>query len=473
MIRGALRDQLRITPSTVAVVAWTALSIGLSLAFIDVAVGPWDHDGGFFLLHSAYIADGLRPYIDYSSIYPPVVEILSAGVVALMRDRLIAALLIPSLWIAANTIATGVLVFKASGDRAVAALVAAIFPLYAIENGGNHLTLELGVSLFSLAAFAMLVSDAPMLKGRLVMAGLFASAAVLSKQTGAIALLPMIALLYPRRSELTSKGMGALIGGTMAIPAAILVWLRFDVAAVLRSTAGKVAAYATSPMTSPDLLHNEANRAPASVALFCVVAIASIALLIRAPRLRLLVALTFACGVIEFLPRYIRDYPHYNLNIWPFAALILALAAAERDPWVHFFARAALLTFVGCAFGLFLQQHAVLEPSPLLTTFRPAALLVEMATPERDGVRQYGTEPIIEFLALRREEKPMKTDRALYIPDDLSLYSAPPSSGTTVVIVNRGQSWVEPLLKDLRAQGFFVIGRVGSDPSVCVLRGRG
>ena len=89
------------------ILAWILVAAALLVAVLAVVFGPWDHDGGAYLLRGAYVADGLRPYIDYPSIYPPLVDLLTAGAVRLPLDRLPIAVLLPIAWIVAVSVASG------------------------------------------------------------------------------------------------------------------------------------------------------------------------------------------------------------------------------------------------------------------------------------------------------------------------------------------------------------------------------
>jgi hypothetical protein len=189
-------------------------------------------------------------------------------------------------------------------------------------------------------------------------------------------------------------------------------------------------------------------------------------LAVRARGIRL-VALAAAAGVVvQFLPRIIRDYPHYNLNTWPLIALILALALARAKPPAALATRAALLLFAVIVNASLVFNYPYGGVSPLLHTFYPVANIVSSITPDNATVRQYGTEPIIEFLAWRREEiieRPW---------DPAWLYPTPPHPNSTVVIIHNRARNTRQLLAWLEQHGFEVVAQIRASHVVTILRHR-
>src|ERR1043166_4769473 len=172
--RGVPRGEvvsIPISDALIGTVGWAAAAVGLMLAAAAIVIGPWDHDGGFYLLRGAAIAGGFRPYIDYHVIYPPLVDMLTALAVRMMTSRLFLAIAIPFGWIVATAIASGLLTWKITRSHAIATLIGALFPLYAIDNGGNHLTLEFGVAFFTLLALAAVADDTALTVRRLALCG--------------------------------------------------------------------------------------------------------------------------------------------------------------------------------------------------------------------------------------------------------------------------------------------------------------
>ncbi|HEX7192456.1 MAG TPA: hypothetical protein VF381_12885 [Thermoanaerobaculia bacterium] len=449
-------------------VGWAAGGIGLTLAAAAIVIGRWDHDSGYFLLRGAYISQGIRPYLDYHVIYPPLVDVITAFAVRTQASRLFLALGIPFAWILATSIASGVLTWTITRSHAIATLIAALFPLYALDNGGNHLTLEYGVTFFSLLALAVIAGEGTLTGRRLLMCGIFVAAAGLCKQNGAVALLPVAAILYARRGEVSRKMIGAFVAGLAMPPLAILAWLRFDVVAIYYSVVTMLVDYAA---ISPPMQHGGWGYEfvyPVSAFLEIIVIVCGIAVMVYVPRWRLLAGAGLAAAVIEALPRILRDYRHYNLNMWAFMVLLLALAAAQPNE-----NRRAAVVAVLLIFATATNFHEISEmtstESLLFRVFTPVAHVVEWVTPPDGVVRQYGAEPIIEFLASRREDR---IDKLLKTPvwDGSGIYDDAPSKETTVVVIDKGQPWVPPLQHDLQSWRFRLVARFGARPQISVYR---
>jgi hypothetical protein len=95
--------------------------------------------------------------------------------------------------------------------------------------------------------------------------------------------------------------------------------------------------------------------------------------------------------------------------------------------------------------------------------FAPAAQRVAAVTPPDARVRQYGSEPIIEFLANRKEDVINKPVSAVFGPvwDGSGMYATPPAPSTTIVLVDQGQPWMRSLYQNLIARGYVNMGIVG------------
>lgn len=459
-----------ISSALIETVGWAAGGIGLTLAAAAIVIGQWDHDGGYYLLRGAYISQGIRPYLDYHTIYPPLVDIITAFAVRTQASRLFLTIGIPFAWILAIAIASGVLTWKVTRSHAIATLIGALFPLYALDNGGNHLTLEYGVTFFSLLALAAIAGETPLTARRLALCGMFVACAVLSKQNGAVALVPVAAILYSRRGEVSRTMAGAFVGG-LALPAlAILAWLRFNIVAIYYSVVTLLFDYAAK---SPPVEHGGWKYEfvyPVSAFLEIIVIVCGLAVLLYVPRWRLLAGAGLAAAFIDAIPRFFRDYRHYNINMWAFMVLVLALAAAQPNE-----NRRAAVVAVLLIFATATNFHEISEmtttDSLLFRVFTPVGHVVEFVTPPNGVVRQYGAEPIIEFLASRREDRIDKL-RKTAVWDGSGVYDDAPSKEMTVVVVDRGQAWVPPLLHDLQGWQFRLIARFGVRPQISVYRAR-
>jgi len=416
------------------IAAWIFLAAALIVAVGGVVFGPWDHDGGAYLLRGAYVAEGLRPYINYPSIYLPLVDLLTAAV-AWLPFRLAIAILLPIAWIFAICAATVVLGHIITHDLESSLFLGGFYALFATANGGNHLTLEHGVALFGVLAFAAAFG------GRLPLAAFFAACATLSKQNGVLVFLPLIPLV-------TRRDAGRMIAAA-AIPFLLVaIWIR-DLPALFHSCVSELITYSRQPALSPPL-STEFVRSPETVILFAIVIVA-----VFVARSRAVAWTALICAILELMPRLVRNYPHYTINIWPFIALILSLAMPRMRVLFNTFALIALVLVLG--------RSQWQTPSRLLTVFKAAADRVAEVTPPNEPVRQYGAEPIIEFLANRNEDVINKRVEAVFGPrwDGSNMYSAPPSPSTTVVIIDRGQPWIRDVFRDVRSRGFVVVGQFG------------
>jgi len=456
-----------ISPALIETVAWAAGAIGLTLAAAAILIGPWDHDGGYYLLHGSYIARGIQPYLDYRTMYPPLVDIITALAVRTQASRLFLAIGIPFGWILGTSIASGVLAWTITRSHAIATLIGALFPLFAIDNGGNHLTLEYGVTFFTLVALAAIAGETPLTARRLALCGLFVAAAVLSKQNGAVALLPVAAILWTRRMEVSRKMTGAFLAGLALPPLAILAWLRFKIVAIYSSVVTMLFDYAAkSPIEHGGWKYEFVY--PVSAFLEVIVIVCGLAVLVYVPRWRLLGGAGLAAAVIDALPRFARDYRHYNLNLWAFMVLVLALAAAQPNENRRAAVVAVLLIYA-TATNLHELREVSSTDSLLFRVFVPVGHIVESVTPPDGVVRQYGGEPIIEFLASRVEDR-MDKLRKTAVGNGNGVHGDAPSRDVTVVVVDKGEPSVPPLLHDLQSWGFRLIGKAGPRPEISVYR---
>jgi len=456
--QSGIEPRAHVSLRLVEAFAWPLLILSILLTVADVLMGPWDHDGGYYLLRAAYAADGLRPYIDFGTIYPPMMDLLHAPLVALNFDRIILAIFIPIGWILVNAFVTGILVYTTTRERAYGVIAAALFPLFSMENGGNHLTLEHGIAFFIMLCMIPLVSESRLTPARMAFVGVMAASAVLVKQVGAVAILPIAAAWWIRRDELTRRHFAMFLAGGFSLVLAILAWLSFDVAAIYRSLFVKLGRYTAASPFKSTLLTDEYGRSPQTVWLFYFTIVVAIWLIVRSTKWRWLAVAALAGGIIEIAPRLIRDYPHYNINAWPFIAIILALAAQHGGRnWQSAF-RFSIVLYATLAYAtvLFAHRFPYDRPlgSPLLTNLYPAGRIIRNVTPDDAVVRQYGAEPILEFLGYRHEEVIDKGDIVFTRWDGSLQYPDPPHRSTTIVIVDTNQDWLPAARAKVKSYGF-------------------
>lgn len=454
-----------ISTRLIETVAWCALLAALPFVAIDVVCGNWDHDSGFYLLRGWYISTGLRPYLDFGTIYPPLGDIITAAFLKAGFAHIVLAIALPMLWVFATMMATALLVYRATRDRGLAVLIAALVPAFSAHNGGNHLTLEHCVSVFSLLAFLPLIGESRLTPAAAARAIFFSVAAILSKQTGLVTLVVVMAGLIDRRHELTRRHLVAMIAAALALPLAILAWLGFDLVQIHANVVSRLAGYTSaSDPTNWRVIPREFVRAPATAWLLLATIVLGLILAARVRGVRLMALAAAAGVVVQFAPRLIRDYSHYNLNAWPLIVLVLALILARTQPVVALASRAALLLFAVVVNASLVFTYPWAGVSPLLHTYYPAATIVASITPDDATVRQYGTEPIIEFLAWRREEL---IERPW---DPAWLYPTPPHPNSTVVIVHNRERNNAKLLAWLEQYGFVPVAQIRAHRLITILR---
>ena len=440
-------------------IAWVVALVAVLATIADVVFGVWDHDHGYYLLRAVEVASGLKPYIDGGTIYPPLMEVLMAPLINTGIARIVLAVLIPVGWILANALVTGLLTYAASRDRGLSVLVGSFYPLFSLENGGNHLTLEHGVAFFGSLAFLCLVRPGALTPRWVAATAVFASCAMLVKQNGVIVYLPVAAFFLTRLAELRRAHVMAFLAGSLAVPLALFVWLEGNAAAIYKNLVTRLGYYAADSNPAIFSMTAELSRAPHSVSIFILTAVAAVILMIRTSRWRLPVLAAAVGAVIQFLPRFVRDYPHYTLNMWPFLALIVVLALVYLNETSARAIRVFLALFAVIGYLTVFLSGRWGAGAPLFTSFYPAAQIVANVTPPNALVRAYGAEPIIEFLASRRREalnKPRAT--VTFINENVS-YPTPPAPSTTIVIASN-HPWVNRVISDHERMGFRIIAVV-------------
>lgn len=445
---------------------WPAILRGLLLSVVlillavnvlDVIRGPWDHDGGYYLTRAAIVAAGYQPYLDYASIYPPLMELLHAIPVALGIDRYALAIALPLLWIVASSVMSAVLA-RRLGCGPNGSFAAAIgFLIMSIENGGNHVTLEHGVVFFSLLAMSILARPGAIGRAALFSCGAALAAAILTKQNGIVTALPIGVMLFERRRELSRASYASFLSGVAAPFVLLLAWLDFEVVRIANNVVELLMAYASGGSHPMRSFYWEYFRS-APTALFLVLVPAAGVVAIASRRHRLLAIVALAGAVVQFLPRIVRDYSHYTINMWPFALLVLVLAAHSSADGMGRLTRASIATGLAVSLlvmGLSQSVERWSKPGMLPSTFLPAAESLRRLSAPETRVRQYGSESIIEFLAGRlpgQFDTPTSAFSGVW--DGRHLVPEPLPTGIPVVLVDRGASWVPPLRARLEAAGF-------------------
>lgn len=415
-------------PRSAAAMGIFVFALCNSLALIDIFRGFWDHDSGYYLLQSALIAQGLRPFLDYATLYPPGFGLLNAVPILLGIDRWLLVWLVPLAWIVSIGLLTRLYWARIHPDSppVIGWTLAGSFALFSIEFGGNHVTLELGVVFFGLAALLAFVREQgpdDLLTGACI------GAAVLVKQPAGLMLLPFL-------TQCDSGGrIVRLLAGFCAPLLLCLAWLKFDLDRILQSY-GALQGYLQqrAPSTVIGLAKRFAQvwlqdvfRTPPGVALLAVVGLLTLVGLYHAMRQRevrrsaWLIAWSLV-GLAYLGARAVNDFPHYALNAWP--AVVALLGAALQVPRARA-ARAIVAAAVLCTSLVFVLFPAKLHdlggrpyftrwsgPGKLESFLKPVSEELRRLLPNGMTVTQIGMEESILFFLAGR--LPMNLDWAGY-----------------------------------------------------------
>lgn len=423
--------------------------ICLGLFLNDIFKGFWDHDSGFYFMQSSMMASGLKPYIDFSTIYPPIYNAINAIPIYLGIDRWLLIWLIPFLWVTASS-GLSYLYWKKCFPKQASHwpwLVAALFPLFCIDFGGNHNTLELGVVCFGVGALVVSQENgdkASFFTGTLI--GL----AFLSKQVGILLLLPFLSQCRTRRSSL------ALLAGTSSSIVLTLAWLNFDTQAILQSYTllqSYVAQSSSSSMVNTlfdfaIVIYIDIFRTPPGVFffvfIFAITCIAGFTTLKQKQYRQFAWIFSWFIVCICFLgARAINNFPHYTLNCWPAILALLAAALPHVNPKLlktlaitNFSVASLFLVFfypkinaLPYSDGRYFARWA--DKSEISEFLYPVAMELKKHIPANASIAQIGTEEnVLLFLADRMQinknwmpdtrKNPIVGDYIIFTDDDSS-----------------------------------------------------
>lgn len=432
-----------------------------SLALVDIFRGHWDHDGGYYLLQSALIAQGLRPFLDYTTLYPPGFGLIHALPVLLGIDRWLLVWLVPLVWIVLTGLLTRLYWARIRPDShpLIGWTLGAAFALFCIDFGGNHVTLELGIAFFGVAA---LVAFARTRGPDYLLVGACVGAAVLVKQPGVLLLLPFL-------TQCRSRGEAIRLLAGVCVPLLLcLAWLEFDVGRILQSH-DALQGY-LQQRTAPTMiglakrfarvLLQDVLRRPPGIVLFAAVGLLTAGSLYRAVRRRearrvaWLVSWSLV-GLAYLGARAVNNFPHYTLNVWPaVVALLGATVPVLHARTVRGVAAAAALGTV-LVFVLFPgRQHEIegrpyfmrwRNPGQLETALKPVSDELRRLLPDRMTVTQLGMEESVLFFLAGR--LPMNIDWAGY---DL----ASPIRGDAIVFTDYRQRTAAQRRQQIEQAGY-------------------
>lgn len=414
---------------------------------VDLFFGPWDHDGGYYALLSWFISQGMHPYVDFPTRYPPLVLILNSLIFGLNPPPLLALLAGSLLWNWGICYLTYLYCVRTTGHKLFGLACACLWNIFTIENGGNHITLELGVTFFAL--IGMLGGGASTTR-YWFSAPLAIAAATLSKQNG-IATVAEIFAANRRSGNIYYLIALVAIASTITLIAFLIVAPNLE--AVSRNLFGGLVAYSTASGSNFDLSRpvTDLVRSPITGALILGF-ILGLPYLVRLRALNMLSALLLALGfALRYGPFLFRPYSHYILALWPLLLLVIVkIWLCERTKHSEY-----TLPAIGCLSLFFILTIGTSMVrgvdrwqylSPAMTILRDVSSRVRACTPPSMPVLQLGEEPAVDLLVQR-------------IPPYLDLtwedpYERFELSGKAVVIVDFGFRAKEKLRSRLVAQGF-------------------
>jgi hypothetical protein len=324
----------------------------LGLATADIFWGFWDHDSGFYLNQSAMIAAGLKPFVDFVTIYPPLFNVLNAIPMVFGVEPWALVWMTPLFWICANTALTIVYLRGELAGQWPAWAVWAVggaFALFCIDSGGNHVTLEHGVVFFGIASLIAFRARAPW---QWLGVGASIACAVLSKQVGVLLLIPFVTQLR------TWRQAGELALGFFLPILGFLAWLHFDIESIARSVQA-LRAYVDVGTSDAWILFvrffgvslADLTRAPWIIIFLAAcwgLGVYGIEHLLKERELRRAAWLGswVLIGLMYFGARAKNNFPHYSINCWPALLVVMAACWNLVPPTVYrrFFQAATMLS---------------------------------------------------------------------------------------------------------------------------------
>lgn len=449
----------------------TCLLAGLGLNVADVYYN-WDHDSGYFLQKSDWVAQGLRPYVDFDDFYTPLLYVINAIPMLLGIPPVVCAILIPVLWIVATCAVTYFLCRAWEVSRCLSLFLATLCSFFLLDNQGHHVTLEFGVVVFS--SLSLLLMKRAERLSHVFMAGAAAGLACLAKQIGMVSILPLAALALQESKRISARDgkgryWGALLAGLAAPVFLTILWLGFDVSSIWHNGVMLFLKYAKDSESIPySVIDRETWRSPITAVLLgsaLALGLFRIALAAKdagARKSALFVSALLIALVLYFVSRLKRDYLHYTINCWPFIALLIALPAGNltlRKAWLvpSLFLAATAWNYERSWDSLKWIGYFSRWNTPFLTSlYFPVAKRIQELVPKRTPILILGEEPVIEYLA---EMKPQDRDM-----DWLKRYDEFPDMGYLTVLIDHGQRGIAEKRAELQRAGYVLHAHPGRHP---------
>lgn len=424
-------------------IAQLTVLAALAILSIDILTGPWDHDGSYFLMLSWLISEGFKLYSDLPTKYPPFMFWVDSFYFSAGLPNTWSPAILALAWNAAVGGITFVYCLRRTRSRTFSYFITALWFVFSVDNGGNHVTLELAVVFFTLCSLVFLSSQRP---SSAVLSGIAFAAVCFSKQVG---VANFGEILVRIRTEKSTKIAQFVIGVFTGV---VLVFLYvWDVPAMYQNLVVDVVAYAQTPErhSLSGFIEQELRRGPTTLFL----SLASLPFLIWLLRIRAIDSVCFVALVIglvgRLLPFLARPYTHYYLNLWPlFVFLLVEPAAFSPMRYLHPITRVAqviLVTISGLWF--LLPEHSLRWQalSPGYSVLQRAANHINECSPMSVPVLQLGNESAIELYTKR---VPPYHDSKWGEPHERF-----DLAGKIVVVVTPGQSRRESLVERLLNSG--------------------
>jgi hypothetical protein len=462
-------------PSSARLTA-TAVFVGcLALYLVDVLYGPWNGNGGFFLVQSSLLADGLRPYLDFQPFYPPLIAALHAPLVGLGLDRWMLAIGIPLLWV----VGIGVLTLAALRQDVprlsgwALGLTLGAYALFSLDNVGNHMTLEHGVVASGLLAVVTFRSAERPGALQFFAAGMFAACAGLSKQSGMVLVLPFLTQVRGWR-----EAAALVVGWLQPWLALSMLWalgpadLATSFASVPRYASyfnGELASNGANGVAkllerAYNILRWEYKRSPVCLVGMGLVALGGVAAVRRTSdwRQRAWLGAWMVVAAATLGSRVLMDFYHYTLNVWP-ALVVLAGASLRQAPGA---ALRAAVTIGACSAVALVLGTRHLNPaythrwqaSVLMDHIKPVASELAALSPNDRWVYNASVDMMVLFLA---DKLPINKDWTLF-EDFLRLAAIPratPDARRVPIILNPDLYASRHLVPELRLSPHYHMAR--------------
>ncbi|MBU6375167.1 MAG: hypothetical protein KGQ59_04170 [Bdellovibrionales bacterium] len=445
--------------------------ISFVVFLVDIFWGFWDHDSGYYFTQASLVAHGLRPYVDYKTLYPPLFSILHAIPIKLGISREWLIWSVPLIWVTAISLLSVIYFYRewsrTNRENLSSApwILGALYFWFSIDFGGNHLTLEHGIAFFGLLALNLESSAIlPQIssKNRYFLIGVCLGLALLTKQVALLLFFPFLFAAIRRRE------WPVILFGIVTPLILFFLWIGFNLLKVQESFALLTQYLGSSKPLRPSdwlksffmILIRDGSRTPPGFLFLTLVLVLPFAHLLRNWRQRDYTSLIWAFSWVlvcagYFAARCKNNFPHYTLNCWPaICVCLLSCREALRSPQVRKWVIVASL-IVLCRSILSHNSIRTLDNQPYLTRWRnggrlteflfPVARELKTLIPVHAKVTHLGLEE--EALFFLSERLPLNKD---WSPYDLRA----PIEGDGLLINGFNHSWISSQRETIHERGY-------------------